>query len=237
MLDPATATPEMLSGAVLSGEVETQRPSPGRFATHVRTTQSSSCSQSWSHYSATASLVLSIEADASVTACRGIAYQHVGGSWDEAGGGADEGYSGQMQQGMSGTVTRKGDWLHLDLTPDDTVCPTSRSGSILGADDRWSLRCTALTETAGHATQPLLGCQLAEEDTSGKLGFTVHGALPGPWIVLGGGTGLRIEEDTGDFASAGTTVQPADTPIVDDSWRADLPAPRGHYVVLPPEPH
>ncbi|MEM6990641.1 MAG: hypothetical protein AAF721_09095 [Myxococcota bacterium] len=232
-IDPAEATPE-LSGAVAGGTVEAHRPSPGRYATHVRTTQSSSCSQSWSQYKATASLVLTIDSDASVTVCRGIAYQHVGGSWDESAG--SDSYGGQMQQGMSGTVTRKGKWLHLELQPDDTVCPASRVGAVSGADDRWSLRCTELGEVVGHTDQPLLGCQLADESSGGKLGFSVYGALPEPWILLGGGRGLRIEEDTGDFAPGGTTVRAADVPIDDDSWHTDLPAARGHYVVIPPEP-
>lgn len=233
LVDPSQAIPSgPLSLVAADGTFQTRWPKPGRYASNVRYSQSGSCSQSWGQYAATASLVLEIADAATVTACRGLAYQQLGGTWD----GGDESYGGQMQQGMSGTWHRDGTSIELRMSPDDSVCPPVSAGVVSGLDDAWALRCTGLADDSGRSAMSLLGCQFADDQRHYGLGFAVDEVLPGSWIIAGGGPGLQIHEQSGDFAVGPTTVTPSPDRIEFDSWDRDLPTPPGHYVRLPPEP-
>ncbi len=197
-----------------------QRPEPGRYATHVWSSGTRTCSGGWAHHDVTASAVLNIEPDGTVTACRGINRLWSAGSRLAD---VDERYRSQQQQGMSGRWRRKGAWLEMQLNRDDSVCAPVRSGVADDLDASWTLRCTALVGTDQVANDPVIGCRSVGSDLPSSAGLAVHDVLPGAWIIAAAGPGMQIVERVDHLAPSQATVQAATTRVEHDSWRTAAP--------------
>ena len=174
-------------------------PSSKTFASTTTFDQLSSCSQSWSIYSARTAMVLTLSEGGKVRACR----EKVAESRDP-----DGVWSTASRLGMVGRWSRDGDWITFTLRVQEGSCEGTHFSTRPDPDD-WKLRCTQVTlpPDAGIPGRPLV-CQFTESVYTESLGFEVYGLLPypGEWIMLGEGAGLSIvQDDTSGWSSMETT--------------------------------
>ncbi|MFT5683379.1 MAG: hypothetical protein ACI8RZ_004310 [Myxococcota bacterium] len=194
-------------------------PAVQTFAAQTTFAQYSSCSQSWSHYTAKTAMVLTLKEGGTARGCR----EKRSDSIDP-----DSTWRTEDYLGMTGTWSRDGDWINLSLNPASGVC---EGENLLSRPNMagWSLRCTQAIPPAeaGIPGRPLV-CRFTTPVYTESLGFEVVGLLPypGEWIVLGDGTGLSIhQDDTGLFGPMTTTITALQAPPVIGTITGRVPAP------------
>jgi hypothetical protein len=85
------------------------------------------------------------------------------------------------------------------------------------------LRCVVATPRSGSAVGPVLLCDWQDANTPEADAFRIREAAPPPWLLLGGGNGLRIKVTgappklIGDAARV--AVEDAATRIETDAWQ------------------
>lgn len=165
---------------------------PGRFANAIQKSTNARHALQVIREDMTSSFILNLEPDGTATVCRGWRYlffndgpqihtsEHI-----------------REQLGYRGRWECRDRWVHLGLKLDDVACPRVGQYSHLVPDHspEWYLRCLPiLPRNHPVLMMPILACQLINvgpifgEDQP----HVVPGILPGQWLVLGAGNGLRI---------------------------------------------
>lgn len=180
---------------------------PGRFANAIQQNTNARHALQVIREDSTSAFILHLEPDGSATVCRGWRYVFF-----NDGPQVHTSEHIREQLGYRGRWAPRGEWAYLDLQRDDSVCPRVGQYSQLVPDhaSEWQLRCLPIVPR-NHPTlmTPILACQFATlESVFGEdQPHVVPGILPGRWLVLGAGNGLRIHV----VASA---VDSDDVPVV-----------------------
>jgi hypothetical protein len=197
---------------------------PGRFANAVQKNTRAGHAMQQITGDSTSSFVLSLDPDGSATVCRGWRYLYFND-------GPEVHTSEQIREqlGYRGRWTRRGDEVDVDVRVADDVCERIAEYSHLIPNHaaEWHLRCVSVTpRRPGALTAPALACR--SSNASPNFGedepHVVGGVLPGPWLILGPGNGLRIRVDitsvTGDGPPPEVHVQPSSDRIEADTWKS-----------------
>ena len=196
-------------------------PAPGRYAGTLRIQAEGGCSESWAWVDARASVVLDLDPHGGATGCRGLDYKHEIGAQGEDTG---ERHDRLEQQGLRGTWRADGEWLALDLSPDDRICSPVRTMSPgSGAEEKppaWHLRCLIIDPiAAAELPGRTLLCRFETPLYVDEVGYTTTvSSVPGDWIVLGPGPGIDVKVTEWALYQRDTTYTAAAAPIVFDSW-------------------
>ena len=215
---PVAVSQTVVAHADLGADVVAVAPEPGRYGALLVYHQYSSCSQSWSDYSARSTFVLSLDAGGDATACRGRQARHAGPDFTE---GLAE------QQGYRGRWSREGPWVSVTLDLDPGTCPQRRGYTNL-APRPWRLRCTGVEPSPSHPnlTTAVLACQPLPESATERTGYAMTGFLPGEWLLLGPGNGVQAETDEGALTPGVTgpraTLTRAPSRIEGSEWEQGL---------------
>lgn len=194
---------------------------PGRFANAIQKNTFATHALQVIREDATSSLILNLKPDGSATVCRGWRYLFFND-------GPEVHTSDHIREqlGYSGRWKRTDEWVQVDVTLDDGVCPRVGQYSHLAPNHspEWHLRCLPI-EPREHPllTTPVLACQpINVEPVFGEdEPHVVAGILPGRWLVLGAGNGLRIKVTANSVGGEETpTVQVEYSPdlIRTDAW-------------------
>lgn len=169
---------------------------PGRFSNVIGRNTNFMHSLQQIRENETSSLTLDLRANGCCTLTRGWRYLF----FNE---GPDMHNSEKIREqlGYRGHWKQQGAWINLDITQDDSVCPRvgEYSGLVPNHSPEWRLRCLPIAPKDHPVlSMPVLICQLSNnEPVFGEDAPHVVGSvLPGWWIVLGQGNGLRIEVET-----------------------------------------
>jgi hypothetical protein len=194
---------------------------PTRYAVDIRRRLTGTHHRNVAHEDQRASFVLNLNADGQANACRGM---RLTSSYNGPDVRHFEVYA--EQQGYRGRWELAGEWLHIELNPDDTRCarePRRRSGP---ARQRWLLRCRKL-EASEHSryAEPLLACALdnaKEHQYRESFGFFVPEVIAGDWLLLAPGDGLSVDWHD-KLESVVTklsqlTLKAAESRVEDDTW-------------------
>lgn len=177
---------------------------PGRFANAIRKTTRATHARQRVREDMASSFILELLPGGGATVCRGWSYQS-----SNDGPKVHTAESLREQLGYRGRWQERDGWVHLDLRLDDTVCPrvAQYSGLVPDHAPEWHLRCLPVVSRTGSPAGPLFACGgLDPEPRFGEDGpHALSGILPGSWIVLGAGNGLRI-------SSEGTSVDARGAP-------------------------
>jgi len=209
---------------------------PGRFAATYDYHGEESCSHSWASTSSRATVVLNLAADGTATGCRGRRYFNVVGSNDELIA-IRKGLPHRQpdrtirteQQGMRGRWQRDGPAIVVDLEPDAGICATRTASEKA---QPWHLRCAIVepTTTSAVVRQPVLACAWRNDSDERAMslgtyevqaGYVTGEVIPGYWMLLAPGAGLRLTERTiggGLYNPSDFSWQPAAAPIPSDDW-------------------
>jgi hypothetical protein len=231
--------------AALPRDTRVAEVSPGRFASTIDHFEINSCSRSWASVSSRATVVLELAPDGSATGCRGRRYQNVDGPNDEAPSasaapGAEA--PGRIhearyveQQGMRGRWRREGRAVVVDLDLDAAICG-ARAENVRPIP--WHLRCAALERPASAAATvrgPLLVCGWVTASSpparpfsewEATAGYATQEFIPGQWLVLAPGPGVRLTERGLDETlrpAMDVKWAPAGSPLPFDDWSASSP--------------
>ena len=117
-------------------------------------------------------------------------------------------------------------WIHLDMRLDDNVCPRLGQYTHLVPDHfpKWLLTCLPIIpRNHPNLVTPVLACKSTSmESEFGEQGpHIVPGLIPGRWIVLGEGNGIRIKikiTSANDEEPSAIQVYPSREPIRADAW-------------------
>jgi hypothetical protein len=204
----------------LGPDFRVARFSPGRFANMIQKNNLGRHALQVIREESTSSFILNLDPDGSATVCRGWRYlffndgpqvhttEHI-----------------REQMGYRGGWASRDGWIQVDLLLDDRVC--SRVGQysqlIPNHAPKWHLRCLPVESIGQPApATPFLVCQSTNvqpifgEDEP----HLVAGILPGLWLVLGAGNGLKIkiENNPDDQNSPAIQVESLPDPVRIDSW-------------------
>lgn len=194
---------------------------PGRFANAIQKNLFALHALQVIRDETTSAFVMSLEPDGSATVCRGWRYL----SFND---GPEIHTSEHIREqlGYRGRWQSRGDWVYVEVTLDDTVCPrvASYSHLIPRHAAAWHLRCLPITPE-GHPvlTMPALACRFDNvEPVFGEdEPHVVDGILPNRWLVLGAGNGLRIKvtsDVTGEKEFPDVQVEFALEPVRIGAW-------------------
>lgn len=185
---------------------------PGRYSGSYYYHQFSSCSRSFSDYTARSSLTLDLREGGVAVACRGRRIDRVN---------PDGRMAVEEQQGFRGSWRRDDGTIDVELDLDDGSCP-QRRGYSNRVPEPWHLRCRAFVSVdaaAGPLPGPALACQFATPVYTEELGYALPGILTGDWVFLGDGPGLRVLYDNGGpLGDDRAWVRPARALIQNDEW-------------------
>jgi hypothetical protein len=193
---------------------------PGRYAVAIQLSRRGSHARNRVKESSTMSLVLELAGDGTATACRGWDY-----AFTNDGPTVHSEDRFREQLGFRGRYQVRDGVAEAELAVDNAVCPAIAEYTK-GTPRRQSamkLRCLAATPRAGSATGPALLCDWQDADTPEVEALRIRDAAPRPWLLLGGGNGLRIKVTgappklIGDPARV--TVEDAPTRIEADAWQ------------------
>ena len=210
------------SNTYLSSCLKATFPIPGRFSNLIQKTINARHSRQVIREDMTSSFVLNLDRDGVASACRGWRYSFVN---DGPHVHTEERIREQL--GYRGTWKPKSGWLHLNIRLDDAIC--SRIGEyghlVPNHSREWRLRCLSIVPEDHHnLIEPIIACQsinkvltFGEEEP-----HMVSGILPGRWIVLGAGNGLRIKITTSSLDGGnlpGIRVEPSPEPVLTSAWK------------------
>ena len=193
---------------------------PGRYAVAIQLSRRGTHARNRVKESSTMSLVLEFAGDGTATACRG---------WDYAF--TNDGPTVQSedrfreQLGFRGRYQVRDGVAEAELAVDNAVCPAIAEYTK-GTPRRQStmkLRCVVATPRAGSAAGPALLCDWQDANTPEVDALRIRDAAPPPWLLLGGGNGLRIKV-TGALPKligepVRVTVEDAPARIEADAWQ------------------
>ena len=188
---------------------------PGRFANAIQKNTLAMHALQVIREDATSSFILNLKPDGSATVCRGWRYLFFNDGPE-----VHTSEHIREQLGYSGRWKHTGEWVQVDVTLDDGVCPRVGQYSHLvpNHSPEWHLRCLPI-EPREHPvlTTPALACQPTNvEPVFGEdEPHVVAGILPGRWLVLGAGNGLRIKV-------AASSVDGEETPTVQVEYSPEL---------------
>jgi hypothetical protein len=210
-LPTEAASPAPIAAPEIGPNIAVVEVRPGHYAGSFRYHNFSSCSRSWSDYTARTSFVMDLGEDGVATACRGRRIDHAGPDFREA---AEE------QQGFRGPWRRDGDAIEIQLALDDAACPQRRGYTNLEPLP-WHMRCRGLAPTepgAGPLPGPVLACQFATRVYTEELGYALPRILSGEWMLLGDGHGVQALSDYRRFGDEQAWVRPSSAPVLFDEW-------------------
>ncbi len=202
-------------------ELEVTNPTPGRFANAIQKNTNARHALQVVRENATSSFVANLELDGSATVCRGWRYLIF-----NDGPNVHTSEHIREQLGYRGHWEHKGEWAYLHIRLDDSVCPrvSEYSQMVPSHSPEWHLRCLPIVPKRHPVlTVPALACQL----TYGEPVFgedephVVAGILPGRWLVLGAGNGLRITitaSSVGGHESPVVRVESSPDPVPTNAW-------------------
>lgn len=199
---------------------------PGRFANAIQRSRHGVHGLQVVREDLTSSFVLDLLPDGMVRVCRGWRYQ----SFNDG----PEVHTAQHvreQLGYRGEWTSRDGWVDLHLERDDGVCPPVGQYSDLVPRHRAEWHGRGLP-VAGEAhpwlSRPVLACQFPEVERTFGEGepHVISGVLPGTWLLLGAGNGLRIHVQGGAAAPGDEAGKEAEVvrlehttePIGPDAW-------------------
>jgi hypothetical protein len=212
-----SAEPQIDLGAGL----EATTPGPGRFANVIQRNTYAKHAFQVIRVDMTSSFVLKLEPNGSATVCRGWRYLFFN---DGPKVHTEERIREQL--GYRGSWEKRDGWVHLHITLDDSVCPRIGQYSHLVPNHslEWHLSCLPIMPRDHPAlVTPILACKSTNlESEFGEEGpHIVPGLIPGRWIVLGTGNGLRITVEVTSVKSeepSAIQVAPSPEPIRADAW-------------------
>lgn len=196
---------------------------PGRFAAAVQRTAMQTHGLQVARDDMTSSFILDLRHNGSATLCRGWRYlssndgpevhsiEHI-----------------REQLGYSGTWVERDGWIQLDLHFDDDYCPRigEYTNLVPEHDSDWHLQCLPLSPpTDLGLVGAILACRLhwSEPRFGEDQPHTISGLLPGNWIILGGGKGLRIRRDAPYTTASADEDAPmiwnSSDPVLPNSWQ------------------
>lgn len=206
----------------LGPAVQVEPFAPGRFANAIQKNTDARHALQVIRGDATSSFVLDLAPDGSATICRG---------WRSLffndGPQVHTSEQTREQLGYRGRWTRRGDAVDVDVRLADDVCARVGQYSHLVPDHaaEWRLRCLLVAPRPhGALAVPALVCRSsnAQPVFGEDEPHVVEGILPGPWLILGPGDGLRIKIDatsvTGDRPPA-VHLEPSRDRIGADAWQ------------------
>lgn len=193
---------------------------PGRFANAIQRQKNSRHALQVIREEGTSSFILTLNHGGEATACRGWRYV----SFND-GPQVHSTENIREQLGYRGRWEHNSGLIHVHLTIADDVCPRIGQYNQLVPTHslQWQLRCLPIHPT-NHSvlTMPALACQLpnAEPVFGEDEPHAVAGILPGRWIILGPGNGLRIRVTNlggGEIADV-IQVDHSVEPVQVDAW-------------------
>ena len=192
---------------------------PGRFANAIQKNRIDRHALQAIREVATSSVVMELMPDGSVTLCRGWRYQFFNDGPE-----VHTMEHIREQLGYRGHWQSRGHWVHVDLTLDESVC--ARVGQytqlVPNHDSDWHLRCLPIApKEQTTLTMPALICKSTNVDPvfGEDEPHIVAGIIPGQWIVLGTGNGLRIKwESVTEGEPNSIQVEPLAAPLPTDAW-------------------
>jgi hypothetical protein len=199
---------------------------PGRFTNAIQRTTFAHHARQVVREDGTSSFVLDLGADGAATLRRGYRY-----AFFNDGPTTHTHEHLREQLGYRGRWEPQDGWVHLHLELDDGVCPRvgEYTNLIPNHTPRWHLRCVPIVP-AGHPLldAPALACRALHGDPPYETPdfgedepHTVPGVLPGRWIVLGVGYGLRFRVDAhsvGGGEPPDVRVARSAAPVPLDTW-------------------
>ncbi len=192
---PAAPALVARAGSLNLGDgVEAMRFAPGRFANAVeKRTQAHHALQVIDGLSRS-SFVLNLGPDGSAKVCRGWRYRYF-----NDGPQVHTSERVNQQLGYRGRWAHRGDEIDVDLRLADDVCERIEQYTITpNLASEWHLRCVLVApRPGGPLAAPALVCRSsnARPEFGEDEPHVVEGVLPGPWLILGPGDGLRIKVD------------------------------------------
>ncbi|HXQ70219.1 MAG TPA: hypothetical protein VN844_07010 [Pyrinomonadaceae bacterium] len=192
---------------------------PGRFANAIQKNRIDRHALQAIREEATSSFVMDLMPDGSATLCRGWRYLFFNDGPE-----VHTMVHIREQLGYSGQWQSRGQWVQVDLTLDESVC--ERVGEYTNlvpnhASD-WHLRCLPVAPTEQTIiSTPSLVCKTTNVDPlfGEDEPHVVDGILPGSWIVLGAGNGLRIKwESVTESGPTSIQVEALATPLPTNAW-------------------
>lgn len=191
---------------------------PGRFANAIQKNRIDRHALQAIREDTTSSFVMNLMTDGSATLCRGWRYQFFNDGPE-----VHTMEHIREQLGYRGHWQSKDQWVHVDLTLDESVC--ARVGQytqlVPNHDSDWHLRCLPIVPTGQTMlTTPALICKSTNVDPvfGENEPHIVAGIVPGSWIVLGAGNGLRIKSETGGESESGIRVESLVAPLSTNAW-------------------
>jgi hypothetical protein len=176
----------------LGPRVEVTQVTSGRFANAIQRNTKTRHARQVIRENMTSSFVLDLEPEGSATVCRGWRYLFF-----NDGPTIHTVENIREQLGYRGRWENAGGWVQLEITLDDSICTRvgEYSHLIPNHASPWRLRFLPIAPR----NHPLLSISaLVCQPTNGEPVFgedephVTAGILPGRWIVLGAGNGLKI---------------------------------------------
>ena len=194
---------------------------PGRFANAIQKTTNARHALQAIREDMTSSFILNLEPDGSAAVCRGWRYLFFND-------GPQIHTTEQIREqlGYRGHWEQQGAWVLVSLTIDDSVCArVAQYGNLVPHHaTEWQLRFLPLApKNHPTLTVPILACQpVNPEPAFGEdEPHIVPGILPGRWLVLGMGNGLRIKlaaHSIGSDEAPDVRVEVSPEPLGTDAW-------------------
>lgn len=221
----------MLAG--LLGSPSVIAPPPTSYAVHLAWRQKLRSNKKIHDSRVQSSLTIKLGRRGVVTACRGLKGHSVSVTGPPRAGEPqrppdrlDE--SSEKQQGYRGKWRRAKGKLHLDLNPDNRVCPQLPANNA-GRRLRRQLICKPAAQLAGleRVGDDVLACGYVRgTPVDDGLGVLISIPGVGPRILLGAKPGLVAHwARLGRRAGITLTVGQAPAPITKDAWRKPPPQP------------
>jgi hypothetical protein len=206
----------------LGDGVEVTRFAPGRFANAVDKNTQAHHALQVIHGLSRSSFVLDLGPDGSAKVCRGWRYRYF-----NDGPQVHTSERVNQQLGYRGRWARRGDEIDVDLRLADDVCERIEQYSVNPDHvSEWHLRCALVApRPGGPLPGPALVCQSsnAQPEYGQDEPHVVRGVLPGHWLILGPGNGLRIKVDIRSVTGGGPPpevhVEPSRDRIEADTWK------------------
>jgi hypothetical protein len=192
---------------------------PGRYAVAIQLSRRGTHARNRVRESSTMSLVLELAGDGAATACRGWDY-----AMNNDGPTVHTEDRFREQQGFRGRYQLRDGVAEAELVADDEVCPrvAEYAKGVPRRATTMKLRCV-LAASRGSVPGPVLLCDWHDATTPEVEAFRIRDVVDKPWMVLGGGNGLRIKVTGAPPRLIGdpprVTVEAAPAPIDASAWQ------------------
>jgi hypothetical protein len=196
------------------------------FAGIIRLSAEGGCSQTHVGTSSRRGVTMTFGDDGVARACRAMNHHDVYVSTSESAGAlrsSAEEHRTAEQQGFSGRYTKRGVWLDVALSADDSVCAHKREGMPAVDVKVWRLEC--LPVMLDHVTASALVCRSPNDGGMGEYG--VGGLVrddneESHWIALAKGDGVEIDASNHWYVAfnnwSAETTDPPSTLLRGEPW-------------------